>query len=499
MGTELIRAFEPILYFHKDEMFFPSDAKRYLEYSSLWSAEVPFDDQTSWGGKGNPFPRQPLIAGGHIAAFKNELRTPDLGGPDTFLGEEQTTGFPFLASDDKRELFLSLSGWQDNPGDSITPTSPTKHAALDWLAELYNGPKTTSTDLTVLNPALQESRFWYHAEEFSPDALKQMAGQAVVTSVNRGPFLDQFTEPHLICYYLFFPGHIEGIPGCFDIPSGAVFGNFAGEWASIVILLDRVDQELRPLFLGLASRSSKDAIRKDDEKRVAMSIIEWAKLTTFTDAPQHVRVFVGLGTHSLYLEPGPTELKPLNPLDPAYQFCGSLEEWQAWNDAHKGAPGHLAAAMLKAVSGLVFGLPGELAGMAWGLMEDGPLWKDSDTVHSPPAPSLSDQAPAEGDFGNVIHPIDFVPPDVGGGTPIPWPVQDTIMDPFTRRTYSIIVDRRTPNEDLRQIWWPGVQNKAGYLGRWGPRVSQDPSARRAGMKFPDFAGMFLDALLQFES
>jgi hypothetical protein len=81
------------------------------------------------------------------------------------------------------------------------------------------------------------------------------------------------------------------------------------------------------------------------------------------------------------------------------------------------------------------------------------------------------------------------------------PLLSTLGNPSSpfKRLASIIVDRRNPNEDLRQIWWPGVQDNVGYLGRWGPRVSQDPSARRAGMKFPDFAGMFLDALMQFKS
>ena len=34
----LVQRFEPLLHFHKDERFFPSDAKRYMEHSELWSA-----------------------------------------------------------------------------------------------------------------------------------------------------------------------------------------------------------------------------------------------------------------------------------------------------------------------------------------------------------------------------------------------------------------------------------------------------------------------------
>ena len=51
----LAKRFEPILFFHPQERFFPSDAKRYLETCALWQAEAPFDQKGSWGGKASPF------------------------------------------------------------------------------------------------------------------------------------------------------------------------------------------------------------------------------------------------------------------------------------------------------------------------------------------------------------------------------------------------------------------------------------------------------------
>jgi len=59
--NDLIRAFEPILYFAQGERFFPSDCKRYLERCALWNAVLPFDDHNSWHKSGpGSFPK-PLI------------------------------------------------------------------------------------------------------------------------------------------------------------------------------------------------------------------------------------------------------------------------------------------------------------------------------------------------------------------------------------------------------------------------------------------------------
>ena len=45
----LARRFEPVLFFHPDEPFFPVDAKRYVEHTALWSSHYAFDDKKNWG------------------------------------------------------------------------------------------------------------------------------------------------------------------------------------------------------------------------------------------------------------------------------------------------------------------------------------------------------------------------------------------------------------------------------------------------------------------
>src|SRR5271165_2687119 len=71
---DLIRRFEPFLFFHAEERFFPSDAKRYMEHCALWDAEgVVRDNKANWGGMSpRTFPHFPLIPRGQIAAVADE-------------------------------------------------------------------------------------------------------------------------------------------------------------------------------------------------------------------------------------------------------------------------------------------------------------------------------------------------------------------------------------------------------------------------------------------
>ena len=76
-------------------------------------------------------------------------------------------------------------------------------------------------------------------------------------------------------------------------------------------------------------------------------------------------------------------------------------------------------------------------------------------------------------------------------------VVDWNVERFTatdRRVYDYLVSRPA------QVWWTPRRRAAsplegpGWIGRWGPRVTNDPFNRRAGGKCPDFATMFLEAL-----
>ena len=132
---ELARRFEPILHFHKDELFFPSDAKRYMEHCALWKAERPFDKKNSWGGKGQPFPRKPMIPHGKIAVYANEVRP-----GDTYLGAQ-----PFITDSFDETRFLELAEWQQSdpeviaaPTEGVTKNTANRRVALREVADLYN-------------------------------------------------------------------------------------------------------------------------------------------------------------------------------------------------------------------------------------------------------------------------------------------------------------------------------------------------------------------------
>src|SRR5262245_12505322 len=105
--NDVIRAFEPILYFADGERFFPSDCKRYLERSALWNAMPPVDDHDSWR-RNSPgtFPK-PLFSPGALSARSDE--------PGQFLGQQQGGTVPLLFASGTDEGFLDLTGWTDGP------------------------------------------------------------------------------------------------------------------------------------------------------------------------------------------------------------------------------------------------------------------------------------------------------------------------------------------------------------------------------------------------
>ncbi len=518
--NDLIRAYEPILYFAPGERFFPSDCKRYLERCSLWNAVPPFDNHGSWHQNSpGSFPK-PLIDPKQISGRPDE--------PGTFLGMSQGGGFPFLYASGTDDGFLDLAGWTD--GVSVSPTSENRFANLDRIEALYN-----STSSTVADPILQGSRFWYHAEAFDTPRLRVlMAGQDASAEFKAlFPTLLEPTilgAPLLLCYYLFFPGHDEPLDDCSDVAEAAMFGSHAGEWACISILIKHETtgipisgvgptiEEYIPVAIGLTSRNFGDIGFLGGERRVGMSVYEWTALSTVTRdrgagkiKGVHPRVFVAKGTHGLY--PGaappaagfPLEIPTFAPDDSARQFCGaaelldkSLEDLQdeaddanddTWTDDSE-------VFWLKAIVNLLW------AGIEWkaggGGGYSGVATGTPDQFDHPP---IRD---APGYFGAIIHPAGVDPPqgqDTDQKFAWQFPLSDeaALETKIGNRVYPMHVDRTSPNPLVRQVWWPGIQGTTGYSGRWGSRVARDPKARRAGMKFPEFWEMFMSAFAKSKS
>src|SRR5262245_61379820 len=231
---ELARRFEPILHFHTGEQFFPCDAKRYLEHCALWKAEQPFHEKNSWGGKMNLFPRQPMIAHQKIAASNYEAQF-----GDTDLGEQQGNSFPFITETDSETRFLELAGWtRFDPEiiEGVDDSTENRYPSLRGVWELYNSATPSSP--------LGDSKFWYHAELFDTHRLRGLASAAATPpTLSLGEVVASLTNPALLCYYFFFPGHREELPPpCDSETTGLVYASFAGEWACMAILLERLPE-----------------------------------------------------------------------------------------------------------------------------------------------------------------------------------------------------------------------------------------------------------------
>ncbi len=462
---QLARRFEPILFCHTDESFFPSDAKRYVENAAMWVAVAPpFDDKAEWGaGNSQPFPRHPAVPTGGIET-QDPSRSTYIGAPGN-QDSEQT------------EHFLEMGGWIDKARvaqPDVTATSSNDFANVDAIHDRYTN-----------EPKLNGSRFWYHTELFDTARLRRLA--AAVPAPDLLKVVETFGNPALLCYYFFFPAHRQSLlETCTNIEA-TEFGSHAGEWAAVMLLLEREDSQptYQPSLVGFTGSptppfpdASGNPIHRpqavDDEGRANLKVERWrpssALLPELTDG--HPRFYVSLGTHSLYLEPGP------HPVDSGLNVAGSPGNCGLGpvGSAVVGTTPPSAALELWKFTAL-----GPLAGFVSWILESvgGQLPPITPEDYFP-----DDQAPAAG-TGNAIHPAGTVVPD-SGADPHPWrSAQGAMID---GRAYDFLVDRSS------QGWWPGDDGKSGYGGRWGQQVQNTPLSYRAGMRFPPFWKMFLLAV-----
>ncbi len=487
---QLIKDFEPVLFFHGGdatvpaERFFPSDAKRYLEHCALWKASTPFLTLGDWEN-------MPVVEANTLRALSNE------GG--VFLGKGLPSGpFDFLETPPDKECFLDLAGWEA-PGSPFP--SANRYANLDRIADLYN----TDTDLNG-------SRFWYHAEFFDADRLRPLFNSALETGDTIIHFIDLFSgsnpfliAPELICYYLFYPGHDEGLSGCPFVDQAKEFGSFAGDWTCVSILLDRPSPsaDRAPKWIGLSNRNTGIIKVGDKEVRTGMRVLLWSAAEVFQET--HPRLAVARGSHALYLTTEqPSVVGPLTSNDPTTGSCGLSEapagEIPPLPDDDTtvgdvfGVIGGVFVVIAKMVAGAGIGsilgplgaAVGGISGLIAGALEES---SGLDVVGVAPAgPSSPTVDTVNTSSGKVVHPKGMRPPDVDQSRSNDWQSEDNhIID---GRRYDSTVDREV------QILWPGDPMYKGYTGRWGPRMESDPQTRRAGMRFPNFWLLFFDALVR---
>jgi hypothetical protein len=457
---DLARRFEPILYFHEAEQDFPSDPKRYLEQCALWRAESPRNKKQSWGGKGNPFPRAPLIEHGKIAARQNET-----GPGQSFLG---ATGMGFLTQSASETRFLELGGWRNKAGNAepeVTEASENAFANRQSVRDQYSPPDSV----------LSDSRFWYWVEHFDAAALRTVANVAAASGRQSGltSVFSGLSNPFALCYYLFFPVHEEPLgAGCSNVEAKE-FRTCVGEWACVSVLASTsTTGAVTPRYFGFTGRrptSSGGAYPPhafDRLERVVMKAAPWTSVTT-NDLGQHPKLYVAKGTHSLYLEPGPTSTGGKVEVDPYPVPSDNCGEYNP-----VGPEGPPVATLVK-----ILVIP---FGFVWAAIEALQEPFEGIRFADPVAP---DVVPTLDKLGTVIRPkgLSISP----GGDFTDWRTDNLTSG---TRSYGFMVDRTS------QIWWPSINQTTGFRGRWGPIVDPDRGSDREGMVFPDFCAMFLDAI-----
>lgn len=463
----LVRKYEPILYFHHDERFFPVDPKRYLEECALWRTRIPSATKDEWGEEApGVFPKKPMIPRAGVAA----INTPDELQGHVWLGDLLPVGM-------LEDRFLALGGWEDST--SVALDTENRHSSLTDIQQVFqpNG-----------NPDLSNSRFWYYAEILDAVGLAALIKETPAISahnIDLGAILRLLTNPRLITYHLFYPAHEEPLEGCEDWGQGKEFGSFAGEWGCVAVL----EQDGKPTHIGVTQRNVGKLAALDDESRIGMAVQPWHTVLTAAGHPNTAKVYVSRGTHGNYLAPGTGvhELAPFSSerFDISRDSCGKVEQLDdVVTPGEEFTPPFHGPSPLVVIAKLV--LP--IIGWAWlGVEEIHPFAEGSPL----PTPHPVDMTPAGGQFGMVIHPEGVAVTEPVTGKVV-WKTSQTAapggeIGPIDGRRYGFIVDRST------QIWWP-TRETHGYDGRWGPNVTHDPKFRRSGMRTPQFWRMFFVAL-----
>lgn len=479
---ELVRRFAPVLTFHPEEVFFPVDAKRYLEHAAMWNARAAFDETRDWGGvPADPFPRKPSVPAGALTGLADE------GG--TFIGDPK-----FVLAGSAQELFLELGGWKNRDSvhePEVTTDSANTYADRAEIARRYR------------EPALEASQYWYHAEAFDYQRLKTIAGRTGTADLL--PLFERFKDPVLLCYYLFFAAHEHGVGEgtCTNIEAKEN-GCHAGDWQCVAILLQGDGSgsaaSFNPAFYGVTGIQPAQVdvdgnptfrpYQYDSERRTAMKVEAWRPATGPTanqpevEQRDHAHLFVARGSHSLYATPGDHELDVQPYSGPS--DCGRSDTVTITTDDWP-ASGWLKSAAFNAkiLTGGAFGPIGAIAGVVAAAAEL-KHWLDDIPDPFSPTDQPNPDRTAPPSAGITVRPPGVDVAGVAADRLKDWRAQQNTQ--IDGRRYDVIVDRAT------QKWWPSDDGATGFLGRWGQRVAEDSTGRRAGPTFPDFAAMFLFAL-----
>lgn len=464
--TRLTKDYTPVLHLHPDESFVPISAQRYVESAALWADKPPFDDNKSWG-------TAPLVAAGGVSTVP---------GTAGYLGTPN-----FTLADATNERFLELGGWKTGSGTH----EPDVSAATTNLYADRGEIKT------VIDRDLADGKFWFHTEVFDTQRLTALA--AAVKAPDLSSTLRNFTKPTLLCYYLFYPAHEQGVDqaSCPNTEAKELACH-AGDWHCVAILLEEEGVDYTPKFFGITGSRPAPMVKNgvetfrpyafDAEGRVAMKVEAWRSGSD--DAPVqpdvrdgHPRFYVARGSHSMYTAAGVHEVAPYEDATTS-GGCGKFDTPGVIPPGEYTPPPHTQSEvnqtfLKKVIAGGILGGIAGLIGFVAGIVELLSHMPSTFGAETPPA-SLdtpnNDLSPVDPNQGITVRPNDLLIDGVTSG--------------LQNWSGSTVVDRGT------QVGWPSDDGTAGFRGRWGQRVASDPVLHRAGVKFPEFWKMFFLALEQ---
>jgi hypothetical protein len=477
----IAKKFEPVLLYHPGELYQPLDPKRWFETAALWKANAPFTNKEKWGFDSSPgtkFPRAPMIKAGGVALVPSETKPgqTDISSNPQFLSTHGT----------ELELFLEVAGWDDSANVTLNSRNISSNLAA---------VRASTGQLDFNN-----FRHRYVVEIVEANALETLL-QGLRADLDLGSLIrQQFRNPQLLLYHFFYPGHEEDLLGCEMAVSKIRDANFSGDWGCVAVLLDGS----APVWIGHSTHNAGPIEVAVKDLRVGMLVSPWRDVRAINDHPV---IFVANGTHGNYLTPGDKNRPSFSPagIDVSRLSCGAIEDaYNAFRDAVDTANnvtpiGETAkdalVAIAKVIAGAAIGGPfGALAG-AFAAIGEALATNAPQVAVPPPLPIAEplDQTPPHPNastinVGLALRPKGLVlPVDIRAATVSDWNSSDIIAN---GNSYPFVTIRS------EQPWWPPdtPTAKAGYEGRWGARVQQDPSDRRCGMQFPDFRKIFFREL-----
>ncbi|MBZ0296459.1 MAG: hypothetical protein K8L99_28110 [Anaerolineae bacterium] len=493
---QLIEAYEPILYFHPEEKFVPVRPEAYLQSAALWHSQPPSHNKTDWGNGGPGFPRTPIIPKGGISVNPaDDLEgsgDPDGDGVNEwYLGHEEDGTFPYLISNDERELWLDLAAWADT--DAVDDASLNQECNIE-RAQAMMGEEP-----------LNSGKDWYYAEVQELNGIEDLLASLRKDGVDLGQLIrEQFGEAWFIWYYFLYPIHEENFRRCEEVVGAGNHGNYEGDWSAVGIIV-RKPLTLpwepggtfpSPEWIGYSVRLRGVIENFLPTIRQGMLVRPWSDVRKLG---RHAKIYVAEGSHNNYSIPGDKNppAVALGGIPIGDATCETTEEVDsavrdklAELEDTLDTVRDVVVTLAKVGVGFAIGGPlGAIVGGIAGLIEAASSGGggSSEPVDDAVETEMErDHAATEGSYGLVLKPADpaFSIDDAADATEV---------RPWAGDIQNRIVNRET------QVWWPPTSgNDPGYKGRWGVMVQEDTFDRRSGQEFPDFRRAFLlDLALHF--